>query len=78
MGFKYLKRDEKRIKKEQEKLDEKYAELLNQAEIEKLEKRHDELEKKGEAMNFKEKILLETYEEIIQKKKDKKLETNKK
>ena len=64
MGFKYLKRDEKRIKKEQEKLDEKYAELLNQAEIEKLEKRHDELERKGEAMNFKEKILLETYEEI--------------
>jgi hypothetical protein len=78
MGFKYLKRDEKRIKKEQEKLDEKYAELLNQAEIEKLEKRHDELEGKGEAMNFKEKILLETYEEIIQKKKDKKPEIDKK
>ena len=50
MGFKYLKRDEKRIKKEQEKLDEKYAELLNQAELERLEKRHDELERKGELL----------------------------
>lgn len=78
MGFNYLKRDEKRIKKEQEKLDKKYAELLNQAELERLEKRHDELERKGEVMNFKEKILLETYEEIIQKKKDKKLEIDKK
>jgi hypothetical protein len=29
-------------------------------------------------MNFKEKILLETYEEIIQKKKDKKPEIDKK